>query len=248
MHLELRTLDSLLEITDQLVRDLRGLRFGPPVTYVYNPLTYAQAPYRRYLERSGRGKGRVILLGMNPGPWGMAQTGVPCGEVGAVRDWLCIDEPVGKPAAEHPKRPVLGLACSRSEVSGARIWSWARQHFHTPQRFFRRFFVANYCPLTFLEASGRNRTPDKLPAAERQPLFEACDRALRRTVEVLQPAYVIGVGVFAERRTREALDGLDVAISRILHPSPANPAANQGWSAKATAELAACGIRLDGSG
>ena len=237
---------SLQDITDRVVTDLRSLRFGPPVSHVYNPLTYARALYGRYLERYGRGKREVILLGMNPGPWGMVQTGVPFGEVNAVRKWLRLEGPVGKPAVEHPKRPVLGFACSRTEVSGARLWSWARAHFHTPRSFFRRFFVANYCPLAFLERSGRNRTPDKLPATEREPLFEACNRALRRTVECLRPEFVIGVGVFAERRARRALDGFDVTVGRILHPSPASPAANRNWSAKVTAELAAYGIHLDG--
>ena len=186
-----------------------------------------------------------MLLGMNPGPWGMVQTGIPFGEVNVVRDWLGINEPVGKPIVEHPKRPVEGFACSRSEVSGARFWFWAREHFGTPRRFFQRFFVANYCPLAFFEDSGRNRTPDKLPVAERKPLLGACDRALRRTVEYFRPRFVIGVGKFAEQRARSALDGADVSIGGILHPSPASPAANRHWAAKATAALAACGIRLD---
>ena len=237
--------DTLQQIAERLVRDLTGLRFAPPVTHVYNPLTYAGAPYRRYLERFGGGTREIVLLGMNPGPWGMVQTGVPFGEVRAVRDWLGIDEPVRRPPVEHPKRPILGMACTRSEVSGARIWSWARTHFETPERFFARFFVANYCPLAFLEASGRNRTPDKLPAEEREPLMDACDRALRRTIQRLQPRFVIGVGAFAERQARRALDGLDVSIGRIPHPSPASPAANRGWAAQATAQLALYGIRVD---
>ncbi len=235
---------SLQGITDQLVSELRHLRFGPPVTHVYNPLVYAAAPYRRYLACFRGCRPEVILLGMNPGPWGMVQTGIPFGEVHAVRDWLGITDPVGKPAVEHPKRPVCGLTCPRSEVSGARLWSWAREHFKTPEQFFRRFFVANYCPLAFIESGGRNRTPDKLPSAERQPLFKACDKALRHTVEHLQPKHVIGIGAFAEQCGRRVLEGIEVNIGRILHPSPANPAANRNWAAKATAELAACGVRL----
>ncbi|MFH0980343.1 MAG: uracil-DNA glycosylase family protein [Planctomycetota bacterium] len=235
---------SLQAITDRLIRDVNRLRFGPPVSHVYNPLTYARACHRRYLERFGQGTREVLLLGMNPGPWGMVQTGVPFGEVNAVRDWLGIEEAVGRPPVEHSKRPVLGFACSRSEVSGARFWSWAQEHFQTPPRFFRRFFVANYCPLAFFEPSGRNRTPNQLPSAERRPLLETCDRALRRTVEHFQPKYVIGVGVFAEERARHALDGLEVTIGRIPHPSPASPTANRNWAAQATAQLAAYGIHV----
>ncbi len=235
---------SLVDIVRELSSEVDGLTFAPPVTHVYNPLDYAWFAHRQYLERFGNARGTVLLLGMNPGPWGMAQTGVPFGEVAAVRDWLGIDAPIGRPDLEHPKRPVLGLACTRSEVSGSRVWGWARELFTTPGRFFTDFFIANYCPLVFMEASGRNRTPDKLPAAEREPLLEACDRALRRTVEELRPRLVVGVGAFAEARARSALAGTVVAIGRILHPSPASPAANQGWAAVATRQLRELGVAL----
>ena len=214
------------------------------MTHIYNPLDYAWMAHSQYLELYGEAPKEVLFLGMNPGPWGMAQTGVPFGEVGAVRDWLKIDANIGRPEHEHPKRPVQGLDCTRSEVSGARLWGWARELFGTPQRFFSRFFIANYCPLAFLEESGRNRTPDKLPAAEREPLLKVCDRALRQTVENLQPKMVVGVGAFAEVRARSALDDIDVAIGRILHPSPASPAANRGWAEQATRELRELGIDL----
>jgi single-strand selective monofunctional uracil DNA glycosylase len=235
---------DLHQITNKLRRDVGRLRFGDPVTHVYNPLTYARKPYAAYLDRFGGARRDVILIGMNPGPWGMAQTGVPFGEVTAVRDWMKIDAPVAKPAREHPKRPVLGLSCHRSEVSGARLWGWAQDVFQTPRRFFARLFVANYCPLCFMEATGRNRTPDKLPAAEREPLFAACDAALRRTVEHFRPRWVVGIGVFAESRAREALTGVDIKIGRLLHPSPANPAANRDWSTQATAALRTWSVRL----
>jgi len=238
--------NRLVEIAAELCDEVRALVFSSPVTHVYNPLAYAWQPHRRYLEAFGTRPKQVVLVGMNPGPWGMVQTGVPFGEVELVRDWLGLEGDVGRPDDEHPKRPVLGFRCHRSEVSGRRIWGWARERFGSPDRFFARFFVANYCPLAFLEASGRNRTPDKLPSAEREPLFAACDRALRRTVEHLAPGHVVGIGAFAEQRSAASLDGLDVAIGRILHPSPASPAANRGWDEQATAELEGLGIRVPG--
>jgi single-strand selective monofunctional uracil DNA glycosylase len=232
----------------ELTRALQQLSFAPPVTHVYDPLQYAWAPHQRYLERYGRGfaegQSGAILLGMNPGPFGMAQTGVPFGDVAMARDWLGICEPVQRPAHEHPKRPITGFDCPRSEVSGTRFWSWARDAYGTPDAFARQFFVANYCPLCFMEESGRNRTPDKLKAPERRALFDLCDRALRRVVDHLKPTHVIGIGAFAEARARAALDGLDLSIGRILHPSPANPRANRGWADAATAELQALGIEL----
>ncbi len=237
---------SLVEIASDLRKALRPLRFGPPVTHVYNPLEYAWEPHRLYLTRHGSSPKEVVLFGMNPGPWGMAQTGVPFGEVNLARDWLGLEAEVGRPENEHPKRPVQGFGCPRSEVSGRRIWSWARESFGTARRFFSRFFIANYCPLLFLEETGRNRTPDKLPVAERKPLLEICNASIRRSVEVLKPRFVVGVGRFAEQQARQALTGMDVQIGTILHPSPASPAANRGWSEQATRQLQGMGIEIGG--
>jgi single-strand selective monofunctional uracil DNA glycosylase len=236
--------DRLWRASRRLAREVDALSFAPPVTHVYNPLRYAATGYREYLRRYGTTHKRVVFLGMNPGPFGMAQTGVPFGEVAHVRDWLGISTEIGKPDVEHPKRPVLGFACTRSEVSGARLWGAFAEHHASPDRFFGERFVANYCPLLFLEASGRNRTPEALPAAERAPLFAACDRHLRVLCEVLEPAWVIGVGEFAEKRAHHALDGTGVQIGRILHPSPQNPAANRGWAGQAQAQLERYGLAL----
>ncbi len=225
-----------------LTRALAGLRFGSPVTHVYNPLVYARRPHAVYVRRFARAPLRVLYFGMNPGPYGMAQTGVPFGEVAHVRDWLGIEAPVERPAREHPKRPVAGFACSRSEVSGARLWGAIRAHYEKPERFFRTAFVANYCPLVFMEASGRNRTPDQLPAREREPLFAACDAQLRRLVALLRPARVIGIGRFAEARATQALAGSGIPIGAVLHPSPASPAANRDWAGQAKRELARLGV------
>ena len=221
---------TLLPVTRRLRAAVQPLGFAEPVTHVYNPLDYAWEVHRSYLKLYGQGTRKFILLGMNPGPWGMAQTGIPFGDVGLVRDWLGLSGRVAAPAREHPRRPVQGLDCQRSEVSGRRLWGWARERFNTPQQFFRHFFVINYCPLSFMEESGRNRTPDKLPAAERRPLFAACDDALSGMVKILAPEVVIGVGRFAEARARKALGDWDGTIAVAPHPSPASPQANRGWS------------------
>ncbi len=234
--------DPLVSISRELARQVRGLRFGPPVSHVYHPLDYAAELHEAYLRRYGRPPRPVVLLGMNPGPFGMAQTGVPFGDPTVVRDWLGLRAAVGRPDREHPKRPVLGLDCPRGEVSGTRLWGWARDVYGTPERFFAQFFVANYCPLVFIEESGRNRTPDKLPAAEQEPLFAACDRALQRLVEVLQPRFVVGVGAFACGRSRVALMSTDVTVGTVLHPSPASPAANRGWAEVAERQLRELGV------
>lgn len=237
---------SLIEISRRLSGELSSLSFAEPVTHVYDPLQYARVPHEQYLERFGRGPKEIVMLGMNPGPWGMAQTGVPFGEIDHVRRWMGIDGKVGSPPKSHPKRPIEGFECTRSEVSGRRLWSWAESTFGAAEAFFERFFVSNYCPLVFMEESARNRTPDKLPVEERNPLFEACDRALADVIRALEPSWVIGVGTFAEKRaaTVVAAAGIDVQVGRILHPSPASPIANRGWAEAAVKDFAKLGIAL----
>jgi single-strand selective monofunctional uracil DNA glycosylase len=235
--------NRLVEISRSLGTDADRLRFAPPVACVYNPLVYAREPLDRYLERWGGAPKEALLVGMNPGPFGMMQTGVPFGEVALVRDWIGVEGAVGRPPREHPKRPVDGFACKRSEVSGRRLWGWARDRFGTPERFFARFFVWNWCPLGFLADSGRNLTPDKLPSSERAALEAVCDRALAEVAAALRPKIAIGVGAFAERALARALDGTP-PIARILHPSPASPAANRGWAEQAERDLTRAGVAL----
>ena len=234
-------MDTLVTISRELSVRVGELHF-PSVPFVYNPLVYARAPHEAYLERWGARRPRqVLMLGMNPGPFGMAQTGVPFGDVTMVRDFLGIEGPVGKPAREHPRRPVRGFDCPRSEVSGTRFWGWANDRFGTADRFFERVFVANWCPLVFMDDSGRNRPPDKLPASERTTLFRLCNEALAKSADALQPTLVIGIGRFAEQRAREVL-GSDVTIGHILHPSPASPAANADWAGLVDAQLRGLGF------
>jgi single-strand selective monofunctional uracil DNA glycosylase len=240
----------LLEAARRLSRELSPLRFAAPVTHVYDPLDYAWRPYAAYVRRFGSGPRRVVMLGMNPGPFGMMQTGVPFGEVAAVRTWMGIDEPVSRPVREHPRRPIEGLACRRSEVSGRRLWGWAALRFGSAQAFFEQCFVINYCPLVFLEASGRNRTPEQLPAAEMAPVYAACDAHLARALEFLRPQWAIGIGGFAQKRLRHVLQQSDIdsdvaraiRVDQVLHPSPASPAANRGWADAVDRRLGELGV------
>jgi single-strand selective monofunctional uracil DNA glycosylase len=236
------TADSLVRAAAQLRDDVEQLKFPPPADYVYNPLAYAWAAHEAYVRRYGATTKRVVFLGMNPGPFGMMQTGVPFGEIAAVRDWMGITAPVTAPARTHPKRPVEGFTCPRSEVSGRRLWGLFAQRFGPAEKFFAEHFVVNYCPLAFLDEGGRNVTPDKLPAAQTARLYGYCDAHLRALVSALQPEWVVGVGDFAEKRAREALTGINVKFARVLHPSPASPAANRDWSGAATKQMLAQGV------
>jgi single-strand selective monofunctional uracil DNA glycosylase len=242
-----RRVRALLSAVDQLNASLASLRFSAPVSHVYNPLVYAREAHADYLRRYAESAKEVLFLGMNPGPFGMAQTGVPFGEVNLVRDWLGIQGRIERPAREHPQRKIVGFACTRSEVSGARLWGLFRDIFVTPECFFKWGFVANYCPLVFMEDSGRNLTPDKLPKAERTALLAACDAHLARLVATLEPRWLVGVGAFAKGRAEQALAaqvGAGLRIGSIPHPSPASPAANRNWAAIARRALDTQGISL----
>jgi len=251
-----QTARALLDAMDALCAALAPLRFSGPVTHVYNPLLYARGNAEAMVKRFATGPRRVVMMGMNPGPWGMAQTGVPFGEVEHVRDWMNLANPIDRHAihgggaepGEHPKRPIQGLECPRSEVSGRRLWGLFSQRFGSPKAFFAEHFIVNYCPLCFMAETGRNITPDKLPAAEREPVEAACDAHLAAVLNALKPELVVGVGKFAERRAQRVIDAHQDALPRLpavcslLHPSPASPAANRGWAEQASKQLVEQGV------
>ncbi len=234
--------NGLIAAARDLAAAADKLRFAAPVTHVYNPLVYAWASHELYLTRYGGGSKEVVFLGMNPGPFGMVQTGVPFGEIAAVRDWMKIEAPVTAPKQEHPRRRVQGFACTRSEISGQRLWRLFASRYGAAENFFERHFVVNYCPLAFVEETGRNRTPDKLPAQEAERLLRVCDAHMLRVLEILQPKWLIGVGDFATRRARLLTEGSPIQVGQILHPSPASPLANANWAGTVTEQLRKLGV------
>ena len=68
--------EGFLEEERRLNAELKQLQFSEPVGIVYNPVEYAWEPHRSYVTRYCQGPKQVLFLGMNPGPFGMAQTGV----------------------------------------------------------------------------------------------------------------------------------------------------------------------------
>ena len=236
---------TLLTASRRLGRDAGALHFGQPVSFVYNPLVYARECHEAYLARYAAGPKRVVFLGMNPGPWGMTQTGVPFGEISAVRDWLGIRGNVGAPDHAHSRVAVRGFDCLRSEVSGKRLWGLFRDVFGSAESFARDNFVSNYCPLMFLDAAGRNLTPDHVNRPDQAALFAVCDRFLSDVIEALRPQWLVGIGRFAEQRLRAVLGSTgsgDMRVTSIMHPSPANPRSQKNWSEQASAALEREGV------
>jgi len=234
---------ELARLTGELSEALDALSFSDPVHTVYDPWQYAREGMRAYYARLPS-RARVFFLGMNPGPWGMAQTGVPFGEISMVRDWLGMEPEIGKPENEHPKRPVEGMACGRSEVSGTRLWGLMRDRFGTADRFFKDQVILPYCHWMWLKETGANQPPNQIRVAERKPLEAACDRFLAGVLELFAPEHLVAIGQYAESALRRARP--EAEIVRILHPSPASPAANRGWAEQVSRTLEEAGIWEEG--
>ncbi len=227
---------GLKERTLEFSKELKNLSLDFD-GYVYNPLEYAIDAHLEYQEMAGNGHAPIMLLGMNPGPYGMVQTGVPFGDVLTVKNFLQLKSTVGHPEKEHPSRPVEGLSCKRVEVSGQRIWGLLRSFHGTKEELFSHFSVQNYCPLAFLDKgkTARNITPDKLSKKDRTLITTLCNDYLKDIISILEIKTAIGVGAYAYEKLREcAPEGLRVI--RMMHPSPASPAANRCF-AKSTEEL-----------
>ncbi len=225
---------QVIAAAQELSAAMEVLHFPAPVAYTYNPLNYAWAGHESYIRRFASSPKDVLYLGMNPGPFGMAQTGVPFGEIPAVTLWMGITAPIGQPPATHPKRPIQGFNCPRSEVSGRRLWGLFEELYDTADAFFAHSYVANYCPLIWMSESGANIPPTRLPKEQMLQLDAACQRHLVRLIDILQPRYLIGVGGYALKQLQiaaKAFPDKSLTLGTILHPSPASPAANKNWPA-----------------
>uniref|UniRef100_A0A0C9RNR1 Smug1_2 protein n=1 Tax=Fopius arisanus TaxID=64838 RepID=A0A0C9RNR1_9HYME len=154
----------LLSLEFSLTKTLQKILFPAPVEYLYSPIEYAFSVHSNYLQKFCKHEKKILFLGMNPGPWGMSQTGVPFGEVNTVVNWLGLSGHIDKPPREQPARRVTGLLCKRSEVSGRRFWELFKGLCCTPEIFFRHSFLRNYCPVALMDAAGRNITPAELKA------------------------------------------------------------------------------------
>ena len=203
------------------------------VDCVYNPLDYAWDIHERYIQISGGRGAKTVMLGMNPGPHGMGQMGIPFAATSMVRDILGISNiPVKQPSTPHPKRPVIGLEYPREEVSGTRIWSLLSETYGSSDRIFEKVFLVNHCPLMLLKGErGVNITPDKISGSVARKLLQRCDQHLEEVLDSLNADCVIGIGKFAERRALNALEGSGIQVKGCWHPSPASPLANRNGGA-----------------
>jgi|SRR5690554_6140855 len=231
---------QLLERTKKFSNEVEQLSFSFG-GFIYNPLNYGWANHSEYLLNYVNHKPKAFFLGMNPGPFGMAQTAVPFGEVDFVTNWMKLTNQINKPPKEHPNRPVLGLETTRSEVSGKRLWSFFSHRYPIASNFFSLYCVMNYCPLVFVDGgkTGKNIIPEKLPKEERIELEVVCDNYLDDMLSLIEPENLVGIGRYAEKKLAEATNRLELktSVTTILHLSPSNPLANRDWEGIVTKQL-----------
>lgn len=80
-----------------------------------------------------------------------------------MKSFLNISGEVSQPEKFHKDRPIKGLECPRSEISGKRLWELASQlSGGKAEDFFRHAYVHNYNPLAYLAKSAKNITPAEL--------------------------------------------------------------------------------------
>ncbi len=225
-------MNTLIDRTKLFASECQEIEY-PECVYVYHPLNYAWNFHKKYLELYVKKGTKALFLGMNPGPFGMAQTGIPFGEVNVVKEYLKIDEPLLALPITHPKRPIEGLLCERSEVSGRRLWSLIEKKFPLSKQFTPHLAIMNYCPVVFVDTgpTGKNIIPEKIEKEVRVELEKVCDTYLDDIIDIIRPISVVGIGQYAKKKLSLSIarSKKNIYVTSIIHPSPANPQANKGW-------------------
>lgn len=239
MSPELGAGERVLEAVSRAASQLCSRDWGAPVHTVYNPLEYARDPALAYHRRFVLDSARVLWMGMNPGPFGMVQTGIPFGARRTVQEVLGITGRVSPPARQHPRRPIQGFSETREEVSGKRLWGMVSETWGSAARFAETNALVNYCPLAFLNERGANIPLPGLAAADRRAVEEACDASLGQTLRILSPEICVAIGKVAETALRR-VGAPNVVL--LPHPSPASPQANRDWSGMARRALSEAGL------
>ena len=286
---------DLIKTTRILADDLHALRRPAGVSHVYNPLRYMWPAHERFLsrhyvtDRASAPDGRLdfyepagatrprryLILGMNPGPHGMVQTGLPFGDVVNAAAMLGYRTGDQVPAPDlagvelHPSRPVIGLSATRREASGERLWGGLAAIFGGLEQTLAACFAANYCPLAYFadDAQGTNVTPEDFgkktikgePNPRHDPGYAAeldkvCLPYLVRVARAMRVEVILAVGRYAEAKANiiAALQPDDSRPARpkvvyLTHPSPLATRSAGEWATMARHALENAGALPPGA-
>ena len=197
--------------------------------------------HEQYLKRFGEGRKRVVFLGMNPGPFGMVQVGVPFGEVNAVRDWMQISAPVAPPKTPNPSRPVEGFTCQRSEVRVSACGRFFAERYPHAQDFCRPL-CAELLPAGVLRSRAQRDTRQAPEERNRTALCRLRCTFRRASTRWRRNGWSASASL-PDAGASSACPFVPAGEDRHrAHPSPAGPIANRGWAPQAAAQLTALGI------
>jgi single-strand selective monofunctional uracil DNA glycosylase len=211
---------------------------------IWNPGLYAASWHALFRKEYPASAGCILVFGLNPGPYGMAQTGIPFTDLKRLREHLprlakglerrgCSLAGVG--LAPRSLRPYLSRTF---ESSAVRVYRFLSRGWGSAEDGWRSVVVANPCSLLFMDAAGENRTPaDLVGAVSRRTgslvaarrLRERCNAlrrlAAREAVRVLSPRGVVLLGKDAQRAMQTGIAPL-LGPDSILgweHPARAVP-------------------------
>jgi len=251
--------DQILAASDRLSERLAAL---PPVgdLVALDPTRYCRSAWAAYLQMAAR-LGCVLVVGMNPGPHGMAQTGVPFTD-----PWIVDELDLQAPRADVPPADIpavgswrhrshraRGVLGSKREESAKRLWPLLREICapyaavgpsadkiaEATRRVCNEVLLVNALPICWLDPAGKNVSAEQVekraPAQVREGLRDLVNEWLQAVADILRPAAVIGVGRWA----REFVTDLDVDHfveipfrDGIKHPSP-SAGSEAAWRAEA---------------
>ena len=210
---------AIIELYKSLNIELDELKFFPPCFYVYNPLSYCFESFKIYFEYLNTEEEINLFFGINPGPFGMAQTGIPFGDKETVKNYLKIEPKIDidKIPKQHPKKQILGLEVKRVEKSGRIFWGVIKEFYPEKYDFFKSNFVLNFCPLCFLDEQGRNITPKVLRKEDQIALYKILEIFMLKLFKLIKIKKLIAIG----DETFSYLNALNtkLKIQTIIHPA-----------------------------
>ncbi|KAI8124664.1 hypothetical protein FF38_10666 [Lucilia cuprina] len=217
------------KLETQLNEKLRNITTPLEISYIYNPVEYAADLHQAYLKKYLKGGKKVLFIGLNPGPNGMGQTGIPFGNITTVRDKMGLNGTVNQPPNIHPKRPVNGLATTIEEPSGKRLWTKFQELSDgSLDIFFEQCFVYNFCPLLFYNSKGDYISPQKLKAPYNRQISNACLHTIEQILELIQPEVIVAIGRYAYDNLKAVKYCIEKRLLYLRHPSPR--ACTKNWS------------------
>jgi len=210
-----------------LIPELRkaNLKKYPDIV-VINPLEYLWLQYGYYTSCYHNQYPRAMIIGMNPGPKGMSQTGIPFGSPNIIPSILPnkslfneIRDNEGSPVSS-PHRRITGPSNTTVEVSGNRLWSALIKRYGDFKSITSEIFVDNICPLLFLcgKNGSKNLTPDKLtPSPAKIILIRLCTERLQKIYQCLgEPSNIVALGRWSHKFLEKMFP--KVRVTYILHP------------------------------